>query len=118
MASTSRCRIAVDIGGTFTDVALETQTNQYTAKTLTTKPKPEEGVVSGVLDVLEQSKIDAAEVESLIYGTTLATNLLIERAGSPVALLTTKGFRDSIEMRNENRFEQYDVNIELSLIHI
>ena len=113
MASTSRCRIAVDIGGTFTDVALETQTNQYTAKTLTTKPKPEEGVVSGVLDVLEQSKIDAAEVESLIYGTTLATNLLIERAGSPVALLTTKGFRDSIEMRNENRFEQYDVNIEL-----
>ena len=113
MASTSRCRIAVDIGGTFTDVALETQTNQYTAKTLTTKPKPEEGVVSGVLDVLEQSKIDTAEVESLIYGTTLATNLLIERAGSPVALLTTKGFRDSIEMRNENRFEQYDVNIEL-----
>ena len=70
MASTSRCRIAVDIGGTFTDVAVETQTNQYTAKALTTKPKPEEGVVSGVLDVLEQSKIDAAEVESLIYGTT------------------------------------------------
>ncbi len=68
IATKSRCRIAVDIGGTFTDVALEIQTNQYTAKTLTTKPKPEEGVISGVLDVLKQSQINAAEVESVIYG--------------------------------------------------
>ena len=96
MATKSRCRIAVDFGGTFTDVALESQQNQYTAKPLTTTPKPEEGVISGVLDVLEQSQIDAADVDILIYGPTLATNLLIERAGSPVALLTTQGFRDSI----------------------
>ena len=52
-------------------------------------------------------------METIIYGTTLATNLLIERRGAPVALVTTLGFRDVVEMRNENRFEQYDINIEL-----
>ena len=52
-------------------------------------------------------------METIIYGTTLATNLLIERRGAPVALVTTHGFRDVVEMRNENRFEQYDINIEL-----
>ena len=52
-------------------------------------------------------------METIIYGTTLATNLLIERRGASVALVTTLGFRDVVEMRNENRFEQYDINIEL-----
>ncbi|MEE2804804.1 MAG: hydantoinase/oxoprolinase family protein [Pseudomonadota bacterium] len=113
MVRSVRHRIAVDIGGTFTDVALETPERHYTAKTLTTKGQPENGVLSGIRDVLNQSGIAPSQVTSLIYGTTLATNLLIERGGAPIALLTTRGFRDSIEMRNENRFEQYDVNIDL-----
>ena len=113
MVRSVRHRIAVDIGGTFTDVALETPERHYTAKTLTTKGQPENGVLSGIHDVLNQSGIAPSQVTSLIYGTTLATNLLIERGGAPIALLTTRGFRDSIEMRNENRFEQYDVNIDL-----
>ncbi|HBK76552.1 MAG TPA: methylhydantoinase, partial [Gammaproteobacteria bacterium] len=66
-----------------------------------------------VWQVLSDAAIGPGAVHIIIYGTTLATNLLIERQGSPVALLTTRGFRDSIEIRNENRFEQYDVNIEL-----
>ena len=106
-------RLAVDIGGTFTDVALECGDKQFTIKTLTTKSQPETGVLAGVDSVLAQAKINPSQVETIIYGTTLATNLLIERRGAPVALVTTHGFRDVVEMRNENRFEQYDINIEL-----
>ena len=106
-------RLAVDIGGTFTDVALECGDKQFTIKTLTTKSQPETGVLAGIDTVLTQAKINPSQVETIIYGTTLATNLLIERRGAPVALVTTHGFRDVVEMRNENRFEQYDINIEL-----
>ena len=108
-----RTRLAVDIGGTFTDGALECGDKQFTIKTLTTKSQPETGVLAGVDTVLTQAKINPSQVETIIYGTTLATNLLIERRGAPVALVTTHGFRDVVEMRNENRFEQYDINIEL-----
>lgn len=106
-------RIAVDIGGTFTDVALEHGTGSYAAKTLTTHDAPERGAIGGITEVLETAGLAASEVTQVIYGTTLATNLLIERKGSPTGLLTTRGFRDSVEIRNENRYEQYDVNIDL-----
>ena len=106
-------RLAVDIGGTFTDVALECGDKQFTTKTLTTKSQPEIAVLAGIETVLTQAKINPSQVETIIYGTTLATNLLIERRGASVALVTTFGFRDVVEMRNENRFEQYDINIEL-----
>ena len=113
MDKKSGTRLAVDIGGTFTDVALECGDKQFTTKTLTTKSQPETGVLAGIETVLKQAKINPSQVETIIYGTTLATNLLIERRGAPVALVTTLGFRDVVEMRNENRFEQYDINIEL-----
>ena len=113
MDKKSGTRLAVDIGGTFTDVALECGDKQFTTKTLTTKSQPETGVIAGIETVLTQAKINPSQVETIIYGTTLATNLLIERRGAPVALVTTLGFRDVVEMRNENRFEQYDINIEL-----
>ena len=113
MDKKSGTRLAVDIGGTFTDVALECGDKQFTTKALTTKSHPETGVLAGIETVLTQAKINPSQVETIIYGTTLATNLLIERRGAPVALVTTLGFRDVVEMRNENRFEQYDINIEL-----
>ena len=106
-------RLAIDIGGTFTDVALECGDDQFTTKTLTTKSQPETAVLAGIETVLTQAKINPSQVETIIYGTTLATNLLIERRGASVALIPTFGFRDVVEMRNENRFEQYDINIEL-----
>lgn len=106
-------RLAVDIGGTFTDVALERGTSLYTAKTLTTYDAPERGVLTGVCDVLKRAGLEPQAVTTIIYGTTLATNLLIEHKGAPTALITTEGFRDTIEMRNENRYEQYDLNIDL-----
>jgi N-methylhydantoinase A len=106
-------RLAVDIGGTFTDVALESGTSLHTAKTLTTSDAPERGVLTAVRDVLQRAALEPQAVTTMIYGTTLATNLLIEHKGAPTALITTEGFRDTIEMRNENRYEQYDLNIDL-----
>jgi N-methylhydantoinase A len=84
-----------------------------TAKTLTTHDAPERGVLTGIREVMALADVQAEQVSTIIYGTTLATNLLIERKGAPTALVTTNGFRDTIEMRNENRYEQYDLNIDL-----
>ena len=112
--SQGRCRLAVDVGGTFTDVALEVGAgeNVVTAKVLTTPRAPEEGVVAAVGEAVRAAGIEPAEVDLLIHGTTLATNALIERTGAKTALLVTEGFRDSVEMALENRFEQYDISID------
>src|SRR5215475_9843262 len=104
-------RIGVDIGGTFTDVALEIADRRFTAKTLTTSRAPEKGVLSALHAVIGEAGIEPGVVSVIIHGTTLATNALIERKGAKTALLTTEGFRDVVEIRHENRFEQYDVNI-------
>ena len=106
-------RLGVDIGGTFTDVALEFAETIHTAKTLTTPDAPERGVLTAIGQVLAKASVAPDEVGVVIYGTTLATNLLIERKGAKTALVTTEGFRDAVEIRNENRFEQYDVNIDM-----
>jgi N-methylhydantoinase A len=106
-------RLAVDIGGTFTDLALERDGQRWTAKVLTTPKAPEEGVLTGVRQVLATAGIAASEVSLLIHGTTLATNALIERKGAKTALLTTEGFRDVLALANEARYDQYDLNIEL-----
>src|SRR6202140_5226012 len=106
-------RLGVDIGGTFTDVALEIGDRRYTAKGLTTSRAPEDGVLAILRSVIAEAGIEPGEVRLIIHGTTLATNALIERKGAKTALLTTEGFRDVIEIRHENRFEQYDVNIDL-----
>src|SRR4051794_18014768 len=63
--------------------------------------------------VLREAALAPADLSIIIHGTTLATNAIIERKGARTALLTTTGFRDTIEIRHENRFEQYDVNIDL-----
>ena len=106
-------RLGVDIGGTFTDVAIEVGDRRFTAKNLTTPRAPEAGVLTAVRAVMTDAGIKAGDVNLIIHGTTLATNALIERKGAKTALLTTEGFRDVIEIRHENRFEQYDVNIDL-----
>ena len=105
-------RLAVDVGGTFTDVVLETPTGLVTAKVRTNELRPEQGILSGVNLVLEEASIKPEQVDVFIHGTTLATNALIERKGAKTALITTKGFRDSIEIGYENRFDQYDLMIE------
>src|ERR1700749_1984859 len=106
-------RLAVDIGGTFTDVALEHAGGRATAKVFTTSAAPAVAVLAGVTSILRTTGVTASEIELIIHGTTLATNALIERKGARTALLTTEGFRDVVEIRHENRFEQYDLNIDL-----
>ena len=106
-------RLAVDIGGTFTDVVLEHPGGRATIKVLTTPAAPEIGVLTGVRSILRTSGVAASEIDLIIHGTTLATNALIERKGARTALLTTEGFRDVIAMGNESRYDQYDLNITL-----
>jgi len=103
----------VDIGGTFTDVALEVGERRFTAKILTTPQAPEEGVLAALRSVTAKAGVEAGQVALIVHGTTLATNALIERKGARTALLTTEGFRDVLEIRHENRFEQYDINMDL-----
>ena len=108
-------RVATDVGGTFTDlVCFETdrdtgQSRIITAKSDTTPPNFEQGV----LNVLEKGGVDPATVDFLAHGTTVVINALTERKGVKVALVTTEGFRDVIEMRTESRFDQYDLNLRL-----
>jgi len=106
-------RLGVDIGGTFTDVALEVGERRFTAKILTTPQAPEEGVLAALRSVTAKAGVEAGQVALIVHGTTLATNALIERKGARTALLTTEGFRDVLEIRHENRFEQYDINMDL-----
>jgi N-methylhydantoinase A len=105
--------LGVDIGGTFTDVALEARGRRCSAKILTTPEAPERAVLDAIHAVLREAALAPLDMSIIIHGTTLATNAIIERKGAKTALLTTEGFRDTIEIRHENRFEQYDVNIDL-----
>jgi N-methylhydantoinase A len=113
VTSSPTIRLGVDIGGTFTDVALEIGERRFTGKILTTPHAPEDGVLAALRSVTAEAGVEPGEVGVIIHGTTLATNALIERKGARTALLTTEGFRDVVEIRHENRFEQYDVNIDL-----
>jgi N-methylhydantoinase A len=108
-------RIGVDIGGTFTDlVVFDDATGSFAVgKTLTTPRDPSEAVEVLVLEALERQRIPANVVQQLIHGTTLVTNAIIERSGSRTALFATEGFRDSIEIRRENRYELYDLMLEM-----
>jgi N-methylhydantoinase A len=105
-------RIAIDIGGTFTDVVLEHAARQWPVKVLTTSGAPEKAVLEGVHAALQAAGLKASDPGVIIHGTTLATNALIERKGARTAMLTTEGFRDTVELGTESRFEQYDLNLQ------
>ncbi|MEO9274522.1 hydantoinase/oxoprolinase family protein [Marinomonas sp. 5E14-1] len=106
-------RIGVDIGGTFTDIALDLDGTLYTGKVLTNYSQPEQAILDGIELVCHRAGIKVTEVTTVIHGTTLVTNSLIERRGARTAFITSEGFRDVVEMRTENRFEQYDLNLTL-----
>jgi N-methylhydantoinase A len=108
-------RIGVDIGGTFTDlVVYDHATGRFAVgKTLTTPRDPSQAVETVIIETLEREHSAASNVQQLIHGTTLVTNALIERTGARTALLATQGFRDSIEIGRENRYELYDLLLEM-----
>jgi N-methylhydantoinase A len=105
-------KLAVDIGGTFTDVALQAGEQRHTGKVLTTSAAPEKGVIAAVTDVLAKAGLAGDGVGLVIHGTTLATNAIIERKGALTALITTEGFRDVIAVGYESRHNQYDIMID------
>ncbi len=109
----NKVRVGADIGGTFTDVVLENGDDLHSIKVLTNYQEPETAILDGIGMVSEKAGIAVSDIDLVIHGTTLATNALIERRGAKTAFITTKGFRDVIEMRNEGRFEQYDLNLML-----
>ncbi len=105
----SRLRLAVDIGGTFTDIVLAGEAQWHTHKLLTTHTNPASAVLEGVRHILALAKVKSSSVAVVLHGTTLATNALIERKGARTVLITTEGHRDVLEIGLENRFDQYDV---------
>ncbi len=114
MSTKQDLRLAVDIGGTFTDVVLMNDAGLVlsSAKTPTTHVNPSDGAIHGVQRVLEDSGSAIDQIRIFIHGTTLATNALIERRGAKVACVTTEGFRDILEIAYERRYDQYDVMID------
>ena len=108
---TGSYRFGFDIGGTFTDfVLMNSSTGEISSyKTLTTPADPSRAVMEGWEELLQNAGIDGSSVERAIHGTTLITNALIERKGANTALITTKGFRDILEMAKEMRYDIYDL---------
>ena len=114
MTSTASARVGVDVGGTFTDLVLHDPVRNIvrTGKLLTTPDDPSEAILAGIARILREADLKPGDVHSVIHGTTLVTNTIIERTGATVGLLTTDGFRDSIEIGRETRYDLYDLFLE------
>lgn len=111
MSNSAEYRVAIDIGGTFTDgVLMEVASGQmWFGKTLTTPAAPEEGAVRVLHELAEAGGISPADVSRCIHGTTLVINALLQRTGADVALITTQGFRDVIEIARERNYDVHDL---------
>lgn len=109
------CVLGVDIGGTFTDLALvEKATGRVMiGKVLTNYADIAAGATQGIEYLLLRSAVAAADVNKIVHGTTLITNALIERRGAITALIVTRGFRDVLSMARESRYDIFDIDIQV-----
>ena len=108
----SRVALSFDVGGTFTDfVVVDLQSNQLVGrnKVLTNDRFPAQGVLAGWQELLEKGLVTPESIALTVHSTTLVTNALIERKGAPTVLLTTKGFRDILELVREQMYDIYDL---------
>ena len=103
-------RIGVDVGGTFTDFTVfgEAEAKVWFFKVSSTPHDPSEAIQTGVRQIIDTLKLDPKNISHLGHGTTVATNMIIERRGVPTGLLTTKGFRDALEVARQVRPQLYD----------
>lgn len=110
-------RVGVDVGGTFTDIILENQgatTDRVTVTKVPSTPHDQsEGVVKGVLQVCDQAGVSPSDIDLLYHGTTVATNMVIERNGAEVGMLTTRGFRDILHMARHKRPHNFSLQYEV-----
>ncbi len=106
-------RIGFDVGGTFTDFVLQSPSGELlTAKRLTTYPDPSEACLAGLDGLVAQGGVTWRDVAQAVHGTTLGSNVVIERKARGVGLLTTRGFRDVLTIGREKRYQVYDLQIE------
>ena len=107
-------RIGVDVGGTFTDFVLvdEVTGAVRTGKRLTTPDDPGRAILEGIARLLDEVGASIGAVRQVVHGTTLVTNTVIERKGARIGLVTTAGFRDSLELGREMRYDLYDLFLE------
>ena len=112
-ARVQRFSLGLDIGGTFTDIVVyDTMTGaQSSHKELTTHDDPSKGVMTAIDRVMTGNAIPAAAITRVVHATTLFTNALIERKGAVTGLITTRGFRDTLEIGRERKYELYDIHI-------
>ncbi len=110
-------RLGCDIGGTFTDfVLVNDDTGEFQInKCLTTPGDPSDAVEQGIRELLEQTPGFMPKIDEIIHGTTLVINAIIERKGAKTGLITTKGFRDVLELGREMRYDAYDIFAEYPL---
>ena len=106
-------RIGIDVGGTFTDFTMidEQAGTVHFHKVPSTPDDPSRAIAEGVGQMLENHAVPPGEVSHVGHGTTVATNLIIERKGAAVGLITTKGFRDILEIGRQTRPHLYDYSI-------
>src|SRR6266542_1821797 len=106
-------RVGFDVGGTFTDFVLQSPSGELlAAKRLTTYPDPSEACLAGLDELIAQGSVPWTDVAQVIHGTTLGSNIVIERKARGVGLLTTRGFRDVLVIGREKRYQIYDLQIE------
>src|ERR1700704_3590444 len=108
-----RFGLGIDVGGTFTDIVVYDAATgrQASHKELTTHDDPARGVMAGIDRLLRESAIAPAHIGRLVHATTLFSNALIERKGAPPGLIPTAGFRDTLEIGRERKYELYDIRI-------
>lgn len=111
-------RIGVDVGGTFTDIILEHsgaggEQQVVVTKVASTPHDQSEGVIEGILKVCSLAGVAPGEVDAVFHGTTVATNMVIERSGAEVGMITTRGFRDILHMARHKRPHNFSLQFDL-----
>ena len=106
--------VGVDVGGTFTDFHVLDMTTGATEvfKVSSTPDNPADAIIDGLREMMRMGKASATEIRRLCHGTTVATNALIQRKGGPIAMVSTEGFRDLLEIGRQTRPHMYDLNLD------
>ena len=105
-------KIGVDTGGTFTDIVMSVESSLFTHKVLSTPQNPADAVIKGVSEIMDLHNIESFEGLDIVHGSTVATNALLEYGGANIALITTKGFEDVIEIGRQSRGNIYDIFVQ------
>ena len=109
----SGIKLGVDVGGTFTDFLMVSSDGQvHIGKSLTTGEDPSQGVLAGTEDILKNSGHSAQDLQAFVHGTTVATNIILTRRGAKVGMLTTRGFRDTLDIQEKVKYDIYDLGID------